>query len=246
MRCSSVCILLLSALLLSMPLQAVDTTRTNLQAGLQQLNSNLEVADFKPSPVPGIYQAVLNTGDLLYVVEGGEYLFAGSLLQLDADQGMRDLTAELQTQQRRDILAGIPVGDQVVFPARGEIRAVVQVFTDISCPYCVRLHEQVPAWNAEGIEVRYLAFPRQGVNTPAHQALADVWCADDPAAAMTRSKAGEALPHASCDNPVAAQFMLGQRLGIQGTPAIFLPDGTLIPGYVPTERLLSELSLESR
>ena len=33
------------------------------------------------------------------------------------------------------------------------------------------------------------------------------------------------------------------QLGVQGTPAIVLPDGRLVPGYVPAERLAAMLGL---
>ncbi|NLC20319.1 MAG: thioredoxin fold domain-containing protein, partial [Halomonadaceae bacterium] len=46
-----------------------------------------------------------------------------------------------------------------------------------------------------------------------------------------------------CDNPVESQYHLGMAVGVQGTPAIVLPDGQLVPGYVPAERLADMLGL---
>jgi len=119
----------------------------------------------------------------------------------------------------------------------------VQVFTDSTCPYCSRLHEQVSELNKQGVEVRYLAFPRQGLQGKGFNDLVNIWCADNQQQAMTDAKAGKNLPAKQCDNPIAEQYELGRRLGVQGTPAIFLPDGRLIPGFVPAERLISELGL---
>jgi thiol:disulfide interchange protein DsbC len=51
-------------------------------------------------------------------------------------------------------------------------------------------------------------------------------------------KNGENIPDNVCDgNPVAAQYALGEQLGVTGTPALVLQDGTLIPGYQPAEEL---------
>lgn len=121
------------------------------------------------------------------------------------------------------------------------------MFTDTTCPYCRRLHEEVPRLNEMGIEVDYLAFPRGGMSSPGARELQRVWCADNPSEAMSAAKREEALEgNASCDNPVEEQYHLGMQLGVQGTPAIVLPDGRLVPGYVPAERLATMLGLNEQ
>jgi len=62
---------------------------------------------------------------------------------------------------------------------------------------------------------------------------------------MTQAKEGETISSAAdCDNPVAGQYDLGKALGVQGTPAIILPNGQLVPGFVPPERLFAMLGLD--
>ncbi|NVK01130.1 MAG: thioredoxin fold domain-containing protein, partial [Oceanospirillaceae bacterium] len=39
------------------------------------------------------------------------------------------------------------------------------------------------------------------------------------------------------------QFMLGQQVGVTGTPALIFEDGSLVPGYVPAARLKQMLKL---
>ena len=96
-------------------------------------------------------------------------------------------------------------------------------------------------YNAEGITIRYMAYPRSGVGTRSYKKAVNVWCADNPNKAMSDAKDGKTVPDKSCDNPVAQQFQLGQALGVQGTPAMFLEDGTSLPGYVPAKRLASAI-----
>ena len=50
------------------------------------------------------------------------------------------------------------------------------------------------------------------------------------------------MKQASCQNNVAQQYELGQSFGINGTPALILPDGRLIPGYQPAAALVATLS----
>ena len=69
-----------------------------------------------------------------------------------------------------------------------------------------------------------------------------VWCADDRNHAMDLAKALAPVPERRCKNPVAEQYQLGRELGVRGTPAIFLEDGTLVPGYLPPDRLLQTIN----
>ena len=219
------------------------TSLEKVQERLQQIDPRLEVLAIQPAPIQGLREVQLNSGDIIYLNEQGDHFFSGSLFRL-TPHGLLDLTETSRSQMRKNIIQSIAAQQQVVFPATGgKAKAIIQVFTDVTCPYCSRLHEQVPALNQAGIEVRYLAFPRQGVQSQGYQQLVNVWCATNRQEAMTLAKQGASLPDANCTNPVAEHYSLGQRLGIQGTPAIFLPDGRVIPGFVPAERLISELEL---
>lgn len=216
--------------------------KQDIQTRLQTIDPRIEVMELKDAPIKGFYEVQLSSGDLLYVSKQGNYFFAGSLLEF-TDNGLVDLTEVARSAVRSKTVQAIPKSEQVVFAAKGETKAVIQVFTDATCPYCSRLHEQVPELNRQGVEVRYLAFPRQGAQGKGFDELVSVWCADDQQQAMTDAKAGKKVSSKQCDNPVTKQYELGQQLGVQGTPAIFLPNGKVIPGFVPAERLISELGL---
>ncbi|HCL3986751.1 TPA: thioredoxin fold domain-containing protein, partial [Pseudomonas aeruginosa] len=41
------------------------------------------------------------------------------------------------------------------------------------------------------------------------------------------------------------QFQMGQMVGVQGTPAIVLANGQLLPGYQPAKQL-AKLALEAK
>jgi thiol:disulfide interchange protein DsbC len=129
----------------------------------------------------------------------------------------------------------------VVYEAVGERKATLTVFTDVDCPYCRKLHAEVEALNDMGIAVRYLAFPRTGLNTETHIKMISTWCAPDRLAMMTSAKRGGDVPKADCENPVASQYQLGREVGVTGTPALVLEDGTILPGYVPAATLGSYL-----
>ncbi len=134
----------------------------------------------------------------------------------------------------------------IVFSPKEKPRHTLTVFTDIDCGYCRKLHAEMDELNSYGIEVRYMMFPRTGLNTPSYQKAVNVWCAKDQQVSMTKAKAGESIPQANCDNPIASQFDLGQQLGVTGTPALLLGDGSLIPGYRPAKDLAAILDEEAK
>ena len=210
---------------------------------LQAARPDLEYGEVKQTPMPGLYQVQVTDGPLLYVSGDGQFAMTGTLYGV-VPGGFVDL-AELALQPlRREKLAAIPASDEVVFPAEGERKALIYVFTDVDCGYCRKLHQEVPELNAMGIEVRYLAYPRAGIGSPSYRKIALAWCAKDRQTTLTRLKNSQTVDVAYCeDNPVAEQFRLGGELGVSGTPAIVLEDGTLLPGYLPAHALAARIGI---
>ena len=59
---------------------------------------------------------------------------------------------------------------------------------------------------------------------------------------ITNLKNGENLRLNFCHSqPVAKHYVIGQKLGISGTPAIISQDGELYPGYFSPKDLLDKL-----
>ncbi|MCV6604334.1 MAG: thioredoxin fold domain-containing protein, partial [Porticoccaceae bacterium] len=145
---------------------------------------------------------------------------------------------------RRELIQSASVDDMVVYKPQGATKAVIHVFTDIDCGYCRKMHQEIPTLNAMGVEVRYLAFPRAGMDSESEHKIRSVWCADDPLQAMDRSKQGYDLPRRDCKtDAIANHLQLVEKMGLTGTPAMVLSDGTLIPGYLPAARLKGVLGL---
>lgn len=213
-----------------------------LVAKLQALRPDIPIEKVSASPVPGIYALELAGGTVFYGTADGRYLFAGDLYEL-ADDDLVNLAEAGRIEKRRDLMAGVSKDEMLVFPAVGETKGVVNVFTDVDCGYCRKLHQEVPKLNQMGIEVRYLAYPRAGVGSRSYQKIVSAWCAVDPNKAMTQLKSGMEIPDVSCENPVAAQFDLGRQVGVTGTPAIVLEDGRLLPGYMPAAELAETVGI---
>jgi len=232
-------VFVLSAACHGVSLAAPDSEKA-IREALQAALPGVVPDTITPSPVQGFYEVLI--GPRLYYVSGdGRYLFQGSLIDLKT----RVNISEERTKQVRIREVNAVGEDNMVIFAAAKPRYTITVFTDVDCTYCRKLHSEIEQYLSRGITVRYLMYPRSGLNTPSYYKAVSVWCAKDRRKALTRAKAGEKLERLDCDNPVEQHMSLGESIGIRGTPAIILDDGELLPGYVPAERLLKTLQTRS-
>ncbi|MEN7343874.1 MAG: DsbC family protein [Pseudomonadota bacterium] len=190
-------------------------------------------------PVDGLLE--IRQGALVaYLTEDGRYLVQGELIDLEEN---RNLTQEAISAGRLELMSGETVAGAITF-GPDDAEHTVTVFTDIDCTFCRKLHREMQAYNEAGIAVRYLFYPRSGPNTRSWEKAEEVWCADNRRQAMTDAKNDKSLKAANCDaSAIAKQFEIGLSVGLNGTPAIVLPNGDLISGYVPAQDLAQRLAL---
>lgn len=208
-----------------------------VRAALKALNPKIEADHIGPAPIPGFQEAIVG-GQVLYFSDDGRYMMQGSLYDMRAK---KDLSQAGLSVVRRDALKAVPVSDRIVFAPVGARKHTITVFTDIECGYCRKMHSEMAEYNKLGIAVEYLAFPRAGLTSPDALAMESVWCSLDRRKALTDAKNGRPVPPKRCTNPVAAQYEIGQRIGLQGTPMAINIDGVALPGYLPPDKMLEAL-----
>lgn len=220
-------------LILSFNLVASDETgnyeqvKAKLQAGI-----GIQINAIGDAPIPGILQLITERG-LFYASEDGKYLFRAKIYSVD--ERMRNVTEDALGAMRLGGL--VEFKDGVIEYKAANEKYVVNVFTDITCGYCRKLHNEMAQYNDLGITVRYLAFPRGGLKSSSYTDMVSVWCADNKQQAMNDAKAGGTVASKSCQTQVAEQYAFGKKIGVNGTPNIILPDGSVIPGYQPPKQL---------
>jgi len=208
-----------------------------LQAELAKVIPDAKVTAVNPSPIAGLYEVMLGA-NVLYMTADGRYTLRGDIFDLKT---RANLTDSRRSEAR--IAAFVAEAPRAIefAPANGKVESTLYVFTDIDCGYCRKMHAEVPKLNAAGIAVQYFAFPRAGLKSESYDKAVAVWCAKDPRSALTSAKQGKKPELMKCENPVAAQFELGQSVGVQGTPAVFTEDGEEIGGYIPAKELIKML-----
>lgn len=229
-------LLVLSLLVVS----AVQADNNELRKKIEKSLPDVKITSLKAVDDTGFYEAVIN-GQILYFSEDGRYVIQGDMVSLDT---RTNLTEQRRVSLRKDALAKLDEKDMIIFGPK-QAKYTITVFTDIDCGYCRKMHSEMEKYNELGIRVRYLSFPRGGIDSKSYDDAVNVWCAADRQKAMTMAKQGQEIPVKTCTNPVKAEFELGQQLGVQGTPSIFLESGQNLPGYLPPEKLIQVLDENS-
>lgn len=118
---------------------------------------------------------------------------------------------------------------------------LLYVFTDVTCGACRSFHKKMAMIQEAGISVKYLSFPREGLNGSVYQNAVSIWCSDNPKDAITKAKDGKKVAAIQCENRVREQYLFGRSIGVNATPTIILPNGSLQEGYPPINMLLNIL-----
>jgi thiol:disulfide interchange protein DsbC len=217
------------------PAWADDDTKDEFSKIISKIIPGARVESAEPVELPQLYEVVLGS-EVVYLSKDGRYLIEGDLIDLEQK---KNLTEDRRADGRKKIIDAVDESTMIVFKPE-KPKHTVTVFTDIDCPYCRKMHQQMEAYNELGIAIRYLAFPRAGIGSKSYDKAVAAWCARDRQAALTAAKAGEPVESdtENCDNPVDGHLALSRKLGLTGTPALIFEDGTLVPGYLPPARLL--------
>lgn len=209
-----------------------------ITAAFANSRPGLKIESISESEFSGLFEVQFASGPVVYASADGQYFIAGELYENTAS-GIESVAERKLMPLRAELLAKVKPEDMIIFSPEGETKGAIYVFTDVDCGYCQKLHREVPTLNAQGIEVRYLAFPRAGKNSPTYNKMVTAWCADDRRQAMNTLKSRNTLKIDTCSpNPVEQQYQLGSTIGVTGTPAIVTENGKLIPGYRPAAQLV--------
>lgn len=168
--------------------------------------------------------------DVLYSDAKGRYLFQGDIIDVKAGT---NLTEVRKNQLSRIKFSELPL-KLAIKTVRGNGRRVFATFEDPNCGYCKKLAKDMVGMTDLTIYTFLIPILSPDSVTKSEA----IWCSSD------RSKAwnawmlkGIAPVAAKCDAPTDKLLALADRLGVHGTPTIFLANGERIPGAVPAAQL---------
>jgi len=230
--------LLLITFLTSYSASAASTTESGgveqLKQALAKTMPRVQPTQISATPINGLYEVIVGS-QVVYMDINARYMIEGDLFDLKTKV---NVTEGAKSVIRLAVVDKLGSDSMVVYTPE-KVKNTITVITDIDCPYCRRLHNEIPDYMEKNVQVRYIFMPLKG--SADMKKTVSVWCSDDQQLALDIAKAGGEVEEKTCDNPIKKHLKVARELGVRGTPAILLEDGTLLPGYVPVDKLVAEL-----
>lgn len=230
---------LIAALLAAPTAQAgpdVDAVKKSVKAVTQ-----LDVVKLERSKIPGLYE-VQTAGQVFYTDAKGEYILLGAHVFSTKDNSN-------YSQKRMNELAGYKFADlplkDAIKVVRGDGKRVIVTFEDPNCGFCKQLNKTLDEMGNTTHYVFMVGMLGQESTAKSNA----IWCSADPAKSwMNWMTGGKAVPAAAhdCVTPVERNGKLVQKYRIQGTPAIFFPNGDREQGAVPAAELEKHFAKQAK
>lgn len=216
---------------------------------LQARFPGIKIDRIEPSPIPGLYQAFAGT-EVVYVDASGDHLIVGKMMDTRTKENLSE--AAVDAHESIDF-GSLPLGDAIKI-VKGSGARKMAVFEDPDCPYCRRL-EQEDLASMTDTTVYLFLLPLTDLHPHALVDTKAIWCSRDRGSAWTHwmlsttwmQTRTPVLAGGSCANdPVGKVRALAQKLGVHGTPTLFLANGRRIGGFIRREELEKLLAQASQ
>ncbi|MGH1428458.1 MAG: DsbC family protein [Arenicella sp.] len=219
--------------------QAVDQSTTDqsreIETKLGELFPRLGQVEIQKTDIPGVYQFWVGA-TLNHVRLQDGHILLGELYDTERKVSLAE---EAKDGKVKEIVDGIDESKMIIYQGK-ESKRTINVFTDVNCHFCRKMHTEIQELTNAGVTVRYIAFPAFSRDIPKH---VSVWCSDNQQEAMTKAKAGQSIPENQCQTPVEETLNIGFELGFRGTPQIVYDTGQIIGGYRPAQQIIRDLNL---
>ena len=226
----------LATLALVLLASAAAANEAQIRKSLEPKLGGARIEGIQPAPVPGLFEVRFKSREgmqVLYTDATGTYVIQGKIYDTRTD---RDLTSERVRKLNAIRFDSLPL-DMAVKVKRGNGSRVMAMFSDPYCPACRQFERELA--KVDNLTLYVFMYP---VIRPANKDHSKaVWCSPDRAkawielAANPKPKVPEAAPN--CPNPVEKTLELGQGLGVNSTPTIFLANGERFAGMLPANDL---------
>jgi len=186
------------------------------------------------TPFAGVYELHIGQ-DLFYTDAQVNYLMQGTLIDVAS---RTDLTEQRLQILNRVAFSTLPL-DLAIKQVHGTGQRQLVVFEDPNCRYCKLLHQTLA--QMDDITIYTFLFPILSEDSAVK--ARNIWCAPNRVQVWQDwMRNGQVPETAQCDTPIETLLALGQKLRINGTPALFFIDGSRVSGALPLEALQEKLN----
>lgn len=226
--------LFITSLSVSASVSAEVSGAEQVRQALAKSMPKVQPTKISATAIDGLYEVIVGS-QVVYMSVDARYMIEGDLIDLETK---KNVTEDAKSVIRLAAIEELGADKMLIYRPE-KVKNVITVVTDIDCPYCRRLHSEIPDYLKNDVEVRYIFMPLKGSSDM--KKTVSVWCAENKQLALDIAKSGGEVDDKTCDNPISDHMRLARELGVRGTPAIILDDGQMLPGYVPFDKLVAEL-----
>ena len=215
------------------------------QPEIQDILKNINAKDakvlyIKKTPLTGICEVAIDRGGqpaIFYFDIAKTHLIFGNLVEMKTMTNLTEKSVtEIQDKKRIDT-SNIPLTAALVL---GDLKAEnkVIIFTDPDCPYCSNLHKIIKQISDKRKDiVFYIKMYPLPFHKDAYWKSKSIVC-NNSIQLLQDCFDKKEIAKIDCNTEeVDNNLKLAKSLGIDGTPAIILPDGRLRMGAKPEEEL---------
>lgn len=199
------------------------------------------VLNVEMSPVRGLWVVDISKDGRswpVYIDFSKDFLINGQVIRLSTKESVTDTRS---IELNRVDVSSIPLAGAIVIGNPKAKRKVI-VFSDPDCHYCAKLHDESKKVVERSPDTAFHVKLYSRNNNPASVRKALSVVCGKSEKLLEDAYAGREVPPPDCKTTsVSETAILAQKLRIQGTPAMVLPDGRVIPGFRTSDAILKLL-----
>ncbi|TAN45503.1 MAG: DsbC family protein [Nitrospirae bacterium] len=222
----------------SLTVQEVD----NIIKKIAPPRNSIKVVDIRPGRIKSLWEIIIEergAKGLIYIDFAKKNLIEGPLrvIEIDAPNKKSEAPIERPPDKRIDARK-IPLDEALVL-GNPSAKTKVIVFTDPDCPYCGRFHKELQKAAANRADiVFYLKLYPLKIHRDAYWKSKTIVC-NRSLKTLEDVYGKKPIDKKDCaTKEVDETIKLADSLGIDSTPTVILPDGTVIAGSMPSEKLI--------
>ena len=197
----------------------------------ERLPSLPKIEEISKTPMPGVFEIRVQGNEIFYTDAKGDFLIQGALIDTKQKRNL--------TEERTDKLSAVPFDSLPLKFAftqvRGNGKRKLVVFSDPNCGYCKRFERDLQ--KIDNVTLYHLMYPVLGEDSRVKSR--NIACAKDKAKTWNDwMLQGITPPTVACDNHnIDAIVEFGKKNRINGTPTMFVADGTRVPGAIDAAQI---------
>ena len=222
------------------------SVKSDILANMSALKNMSTKTPFFYTAVPGVIWSATLEGVPFLLSDDGQYITDGEISVIENGQFI-GLDGNFERLKNQSVFATLDESQLINYPATGTEKAIIYVATDVNCPYCRRLHQQLPMLNAKGVTVKTIGYP---IYEESPEQMRAIWCQGNEESrrkaldkAMLQGKMTPA-PAICKVNHITPNREKAAGLAVMATPAIYREDGVLFQASFESPEFLEFLGVE--